>query len=654
MAGRRNLAFPIVAASAFIGLLPLSACELVFPDVCPDLDEVCSDLRCDDYKQNRDGCSVCECEEGETEPTVCWDDGDCGEGARCDAVHFCEPAPGCDGEGPCPDACYGRCVATPSTCASDADCPAGQICATFDNARPAAPEEGLVAPPQGVCIDATCGSADMALPTCPPGTEIVFDPAIDPCGPTCVAIDPCRSLLPEQCAATPGCTLVEEPCACGPNEPCDCAFLERCAAVDDCARLTVDECQASPHCILVPAGSGGESSGGSSDPAPGVPCIPEDPTCGGGGGAPPPSDLVCVPRSADGSCLSDFDCPPGEVCELSTVCATGCEITPDGQEKCFDECWTEAGVCVSSAASCFDLDPASCLADPRCEQVNETLPCECDPASPDCGCAVSVSCRPREGACVADSDCLQGQRCEIVESCPACDPSTGSDLNCVAPCFASGRCVDGAPPPDACQADTDCAAGEACVRVTVCETCPSAPPPGEGDIAPPPPCDPICRDESVCAPVERTCLSDTECLAGEQCDFTAIQCITTPCPGLCRPQPPTLCLDDTHCARDQRCATELDLCAQNPDDPTGACWSVCVDAAGAGGLCFDDNGCAAGETCRFHADVCLDDPTSDLPVCSGWCAGACLEAETAAHDPATGACVTFPDSCIPPGWVIGC
>lgn len=650
---------PAFAACALLAAaLPLGGCEIIFPDACPDLDEVCPDLRCDDYKQNRDGCSICECEEGDAQPTVCWDDADCGGGERCDAVTFCEPPPGCDGDGPCPDACYGRCVSAPTACASDVDCPAGQICATFDNARVPAPAEGLVAPAPGVCIDASCGSAGVALPPCPPGTEVVFDPAVDPCGATCVPVDACRSLLPEQCAAAPGCVVVEEPCACGPDAPCDCAFTERCVPVDDCARLAPEECQASPHCQLVSldatggAGGGSGGSGGEADPAPGGPCVPEDPACGGA--APPPSDLVCAPLPSDGTCLSDIDCASGEVCELTTVCGSGCEVGPDGEQRCFDECWTERGLCVPSAASCYDLDSSACLADPRCEVVDESVPCTCEPASPDCNCTVAVSCRPRGGACAGDGDCLAGQRCEIVESCPACDPSSGSDINCLAPCFAEGRCVDGAPPPPACQVDGDCGEGSACVAITVCETCPAEPPPGSGGVAPPPPCDAACRNEGVCVVVDRTCLGDDECLVGEQCDFTAIQCITTPCPGLCRPTPPTLCQDDTRCARDERCATELDVCHANPDDPTGGCWSICVPLAGASGYCLDATSCAPDESCRFHADVCLDDPASDLAVCSGWCIGACAEVETLAHDPATGACVTFPDSCIPPGWVNGC
>ena len=69
---------PAFAACALLAAaLPLGGCEIIFPDACPDLDEVCPDLRCDDYKQNRDGCSICECEEGDAQPTVCWDDADC-------------------------------------------------------------------------------------------------------------------------------------------------------------------------------------------------------------------------------------------------------------------------------------------------------------------------------------------------------------------------------------------------------------------------------------------------------------------------------------------------------------------------------------------------------------------------------------------------
>jgi hypothetical protein len=630
----RRVSLAPLAALAFLGLAG-SGCSILFPEQCPDLDEVCPDVQCDDYKQNRDGCSICECAD-DTAPTICWDDSECGSGQRCDSVNFCEQAPGCDGDGPCPDACYGRCVGAPSPCAADGDCPQGQICAFFDNARPA-PADGadVVAPaPDGVCIDAGCEDRSVDLPTCPPGFELGFDPNIDACNLVCLPVDPCRELLPEECGSKPGCQLIEEGCGCS-GDACDCANIERCVSIVDCSRLPVEACQLEPNCILVPLNPNAGSGGGSDQP---VPCIPEDPNCGAA--PPPPSDLVCVPRTSTGECRTDADCLGGEICQPTTVCGSGCTVDANGVETCFDQCWTEGGVCVPSSTSCFALDPQSCAADARCILDADG------------------TCRPAEStSCFSDAECLAGQHCDVIESCPPCDPST-NDLACAQPCFVDGRCVDGPPPPTSCNVDTDCSAGEACVLVTVCETCPAQPAPG-GGVAPPP-CDPVCFDQGVCAAAERKCFSDTDCGSDELCDFSNTGCRPgsnlVACQGTCAPLPaPGLCQDDTQCGPNQRCATELDLCAQNPVAPDTGCWTVCVDVEPAAGTyCLDDGACSAGERCAFNANVCLDDPSTDLAVCSGWCAGACAEVETPAHDPATAQCVVFPDTCIPPGWVTGC
>lgn len=702
----------VLASAAFVGVVALvPGCQLLLPETCPDLDEVCPDVQCEDrggYVQNRDGCSTCECiDDGDPGPgAVCWDDSECGDGERCDTVNFCEPAPGCDPETApnCPDACYGRCVAGTDACSSDADCAEGQVCAFFSNERPvedqpdqgggAAPPDGdgeerpgdpVVPVEQGVCIDVSCGSANVALPECPPGSELVFDPNIDPCNPVCISVDFCRELLPEECLQFPGCELVQEPCGCGtepgqdpdaPNggapepAPCDCAFIERCVAVDDCSSLPIEECELNPNCVLKAIGSGGGSggSGGSDGGAPGAPepapCDPSvEPDCNIDPAPPPPppeEQLICVARGADGFCFSDADCAFGEVCQLVTVCGSGCTVDPDtGEETCFEECWSEQGSCVPSDRSCFDLLPDECLADPRCELVdggNNGGACFCDETDPNCQpCDVPTAvCQPRDGTCFGDFDCLPEQHCELVETCPPCDPSTGNDLDCLAPCFVEGRCVDGAPPPVNCQSDFDCFTGEACVAVTVCETCDGSTPDGGAgggggaEPIPPPPCDPVCRDESVCVQVDPICFSDVDCGAGAFCDFSQLQCGAQPgglvaqCPGLCV-EVQTPCAVDTDCAAGQRCAVE-------------AAQPVCVDdnTAGDGQLCGSDQDCVGADgtaaTCRFASNFCLDDPNTDVIECLGWCAGACAEVETPAVDPASGQCEVFPDSCIPPGW----
>ena len=654
----------------------LPGCQLLVPDnECPDLDEVCPDLVCENYAQNRDSCSICECE-GDDPGAVCWDEADCAAGERCDVVNFCEPAPNCVEGGPCPDACYGRCIEAPSSCTSDLDCREGQICSFFANERPdeerpdtgggddpGAPEPDPAPPPAevGVCQDLSCGEQDVALLECPPGSELVFDKGT--CGPVCLPVDVCRELLPQECLSVPGCTILVEGCGCSPDDgACDCANIDRCVAVADCSLLPVEQCESNPSCVLKPIGT---------EPAPGgdpIPCTCDpndaDCVCDGGAAPPPPEEqLVCVPRGSDGTCLSDADCLAGEVCELTTVCGSGCVVDDDGEEHCFEECWSERGICLASDRTCFDLSNDECLADPRCELGDSAeAPCFCDPADVNCGsCEPPAStCRPREGTCSSDAECLEGQHCELVESCPACDPSS-NDIDCLAPCFVEGSCVDGTPPPVSCDVDADCGIGNTCVAVTVCETCDGSGGNGgsEGGARPAPPaCDPACREERVCIQTDPVCFADADCGAAAFCDFSQLDCgaaggLVAQCPGLCVANDDQgLCQEDAHCTiAGQRCATELDHCLSNPDQPDTGCWTVCVDdTATDGDYCLSDDECVEGG-CRFQADVCLDDPNSDTALCSGWCASACAEVETSATDPATGLCAVFPDSCIPPGWV---
>ena len=50
------------------------------------------------------------------------------------------------------------------------------------------------------------------------------------------------------------------------------------------------------------------------------------------------------------------------------------------------------------------------------------------------------------------------------ELCTACNP-TNSDLDCFAPCYLEGRCVEGAAPPPSCNDDEDCGSNGPCVAV---------------------------------------------------------------------------------------------------------------------------------------------------------------------------------------------
>jgi Cys-rich repeat protein len=636
----------LLPAALLLGALaPLSGCEILLTRAeCEDLDQMCPNLECDDYKQDRDGCSICECVE-EQEPVVCFSDSECAEGQACDTVNFCERDPACDGQSDCPAVCYGRCVQAAETCASSADCRDGEVCVPFGNARPAPDggggQEADPAPPMqcfadsdcgagalcvngacttsdppeqtGVCVPEDCAAAPIDLPMCPPGTVAEVDFSSDPCGvPVCVPVDGCRELDAETCRNTPGCEVFFEDC-CGGTEPsaCDCAPTERCAATDDCGALTPEQCLQNPACALVDVGSTGGGSDG------GAPCQTCDPSgnctpCEGDPIAPPPTEQVCVPRQVNEGCFSDADCLPGELCAVVQSCGTGCEIQADGSEVCFEECWVEAGQCVPSTSTCWDIfDPDVCSSTPGCELIEgagAAPPAECDPNDPACGGErpIAIVCQPASTSCLADNECPAGQHCELRETCPPCDPSNPDDLGCLAPCFLDGQCVDGVPPPPPCSVDEDCGLGGTCVVVEVCD-CVA---PDGAD------CAPECRQAGVCVYENVACYIDEECAAGEFCDFSQ-GCFTSPngliaCQGIC---------------------TAL----EEPPPPDTA-------------FCLADDGCGEGGFCVTHPDVCRDNPNSDIEACWGWCAFGCGDALTPAQDPATGQCVTFNDTCVPPEW----
>ena len=582
-------------ALSAIAAVALSGCSIIFPPGgnCPDLDEVCPDVQCNEYATSN-GCNICECEgETEPEPTVCFDSSECSAGQVCNTTDFCEAPPGCEDDQPCPDVCYGRCVTPPDECFSDGDCSDDEFCRFGD--APPSPEptepgnpneedQALIAP-AGICVPLGCDE-NFDLPACPPGTIPDIDFSQDECGnPVCIPVDGCRDLEPEICEDTPGCRLesLPVPCECGPNEDCACPGIAelRCVNDDSCRNLGPEACDANPDCEGTFIGGGdcfeecndnGECRVVCAEGAPEERPDDEEPSADPIA-PPPPGDFVCTPRVTPENCRGDFDCGPNQRCEINVRCDdANCFETPSGEVICEEAC-EEFGICIDGGNDCGQRSEEECLQDPDCELVGvgggpqpEPVPCECEPNDDNCACpdpaqppTEELICVPRQpDACTDDFQCADDERCEVEVTCPPC--ADENDPTCGAPCFVEGVCV---PLPRNCQDDSQCGDNERCDVIEICPPCacdPNDPNCGLDSCE--------CFVDGTCVPNESFCFSDFDCNDDQLCNLDEPFCGggnpggLVACAGTCqdRDVPPGVCLSDVDCGQGFRCATEQDVC----------------------------------------------------------------------------------------------
>lgn len=127
----------------------------------------------------------------------------------------------------------------------------------------------------------------------------------------------------------------------------------------------------------------------------------------------------------------------------------------------------------------------------------------------------------------------------------------------------------------------------------------------------------------LCECKVQACLVDTDCAEREVwrfCDLASTTC--EPAPACTDADPATVC--------------------------PAACWGRCLYPERNPGLCDGPEDCAAGN-CR--RSVCVDDPATPATECLGWCVEGCDPGVTIGRNPQTGECGSFPDACLPPGWV---
>ena len=644
----------------------------------------CPDMACDLYCPNGfmtdpDGCPLCRCADVECEndgdcPVFDWTDsqarcidgqcvydagGYCDESTPCPEGFWCQfdicPEMPCQEGDDCPP-CAGHCVA-------DNQCVDGEFCELPDGQL-------------GRCLDGQCLPdaihCDDGM-TCPDGMvcqEQCWDCAPeDDCVPGCEAV--CVPEQPQECASDADCpegnTCVQE-CwgACDPNGEC----------YDECRSYCVPyepECRVDEDCMM-PGGEPARCIDGrcvfdqiqcdDTTPCPDdmvcqmqctdCDCDPAtDPNCE----CQPYCEGVCVPDippecysdqdciSTDGTmghcvdgyctfeqlqCHADFECPPGQRCEMQ-FCYDFCEegdpeccfgvCVPDYPPECNfdDDCQSPDG----QLGRCIDgrcvFDPCACpdVWDPVCGEVCFDVDGPCDPDTGDCGepcqqvtyanqcfaqCEGAViihngQCDQPPPQCLSDEDCEPGEYCELNScGCPEDDPT------CV--CDGAGVCLP--LPPMECMDDSQCPEGFRC-EPGLC-----------GDEQGDPTCDP---DDPDCLP----CMG--QCVPAEG------DCIVTGCSGeICAPFPvASTCvwLPEYECLQFSSCGMLTD-----PDGQTTCGWNQtpeyleCLQNIHNSSECSSDNECEPGQYCQVE---CWDD---------GQCEGRCMDSDCVCpeyFDPVCGA-----------------
>jgi hypothetical protein len=320
-----------------------------------------------------DGQIYTECVE---DPITCYSDEECPEGTLCQLEPF-ECPPNAD----CAQVMVGSCV-VPDTniyCASDEECPSGMVC-EGEEILPCDPTTELCPmmafPIQaGICVVPTVYCTSDA--DCGPNQICEYYPApcdatgVD-CGPiapdgVCVDVwtDPCAGYVEEgSCNAdvANGCSWIASDILCIDGENCPTGFCAQSFPADPCAGyFDAGSCNA--------------------DAANG---------CGWISYLDDPNGAVCEAIGCDGfcvqlyppvgTCFSDADCDPGQLCEYQPL----------------PPCDPTTGICpmyVPAEGICVTPEPTSCSSDAECAagQVCQLETLECPPNA-DCAFITTGTC----------------------------------------------------------------------------------------------------------------------------------------------------------------------------------------------------------------------------------------------------------------------
>ena len=565
-------------------------------------------------------------------------------GLPCDDGDSCTLEDTCDSEGACV-------AGAPMECVPSADC-AGSVCVEGACVETVDGASCLV---EGKCYPAGVDEPGNPCRTCNPfQSKTSFTPANATCndtkvctlGDSCVdgecvgGLNVCDCFVDSDCNDGDPCNGVEW-CdktsgnllqfACMPGEPVNCPVGEVTACGQTACNPVTGGCQLLPKPDGTPCDDDDPctSPGACADGVCGIgdvvdcddgnPCTAD--SCAGG---------ICGFEPVDGPCDDGEACTTGEVC-LDGECSGGeqlCACTEDSECEQSNPC---AGYHVCNK----DGDPADWF----CELVD--APVECDPGvggdcqantcNADTGACELVAletgvpcddgsvCTPDDvcvgGLCISEKklSCEDGDPCTAAECDPivGCTfaPLTGNPCDDGQQCTADDACLEGACLPGksicACEADADCADGDLCNGIEICDTSGA-------------PATWACKTKPGTVV---SCSGKTQC-TGEVCE---------PLSGTCKSVPSadgTACNDDDVCSHDDACAgglcqgvayecDDFKDCTIDACDGLGGCLTTVV-----GGTCLIDGTCRAkGElnpvnTCLWCDTAVPEGWSSTLAACS--------------------------------------
>jgi Cys-rich repeat protein len=195
-------------------------------------------------------------------------------------------------------------VGAAQECATDADCPAGYVCAGYAGACPDCPPGQSCDP----CVPEAFSVCEILPTTCTADADCEEGLiCVHFSGQSCPGAEPCRE-------GDPDCSTEPLPCETVDESYCAPPYVAPCTADADCGPGFTCESGEVCTCVVYP------------DPGTGEPPPPEECTCEATG------ESYCA--LVHQACATDADCPEGLVCTDGAADAAPCFVDENGNESC--------------------------------------------------------------------------------------------------------------------------------------------------------------------------------------------------------------------------------------------------------------------------------------------------------------------------------